>query len=157
MRELTEILHHSAHLRCDAHKAFEMFTKNELIESWLIKPYSEGGHAEIQPNLGGSYELFWSPEHRNHDSTLGCKITAIVPDRLLAFDWKGPQEYEKFMNLDPLTHVVVSIFQAGEVSTEIRLIHSGWGSSTDWNTARDYFQKAWASAFQNLEHIVNGN
>ena len=157
MRELTEILHHSAHLRCDAHKAFEMFTKNELIESWLIKPYSEGGRAEIRPNLGGSYELFWDPEHRNRDSTLGCRITAIVPDRLLAFDWKGPQQYEKFMNLDPLTHVVVSIFPDGGTSTEVHLVHSGWGDSTDWNAARDYFEKAWASAFQNLEHIVNGN
>jgi uncharacterized protein YndB with AHSA1/START domain len=134
-----------------------MFTKNELVESWLIKLFSEGGHADIQPNLGGGYELFWDPERKEQNSTLGCKITAIVPDRILAFDWKGPVDFEKFMNIDPLTHVVVSFFSNRDGSTDVHLIHSGWGNSSQWDAAREYFKKGWASAFQNLEYIVRGN
>jgi len=152
---VTEILHLSVHLRCGACRVFEMFTLNRLVESWLIKPYSPRGHAEIQPHLGGKYELLCDPEHKDQNSTFECKVTAIVPDRLLAFDWKGPVEYKEIMNIDPLNHVVVSFFTMGEASTEVHLVHSGWGNSKDWDEARGYFQQAWSSAFKKLENICN--
>jgi uncharacterized protein YndB with AHSA1/START domain len=154
---MTEILHVSAVLRCDPHKAYEIFTVNKLLESWLITPFSEGGHAEIEPVLGGKYELFWEPMDRENNSTIGCKVTAIQLDKILAFDWKGPLEFKHFMNAaDPLTHVVVSFIpnSKGPIeSTEVHLIHSGWGSSPEWHKAREYFMHAWSGAFRNLEKI----
>jgi uncharacterized protein YndB with AHSA1/START domain len=152
---MTEILHVSAHLQCDAHKAFEMFTMNRLLESWLIAPYSEEGHADIEPVLGGKYELFWDPGSKEDNSTIGCKITVIVPDRLLAFDWKGSVEFKRIMNIDPLTHVVVTFFPKSDGSTDVHLIHSGWGNGPEWNEARNYFRQAWNSAFEQLEKQVN--
>lgn len=92
---------------------------------------------------------------RDDNSTVGCKVTAIAPGMLLAFDWKGPAEYKKFMNADPLTHVVVSFFSKGNGSTDVHLVHSGWGESSEWEEARNYFQQAWGSAFQKLEKVVN--
>jgi hypothetical protein len=68
-----------------------------------------------------------------------------------------PVEFEKFMNADPLTHVVVSFFSNNDGSTDVNLVHSGWGTSPDWDAAREYFKKAGESAFQQLEHTVNGN
>jgi len=137
-----------------------MFTVNRLLESWLITPFSEGGHADVEPAPGGKYELFWDPRDKENNSTIGCKVTAIQPDELLAFDWKGPVEFKHFMNTaDPLTHVVVCFIpKAGGSAafTEVHLIHAGWGNSPKWQEAKNYFLQAWTSAFRHLEKIVNG-
>jgi len=157
---LTEIIELTAHLSCDPHRAYEMFTVNRLLESWLITPFSEGGHADVEPAPGGKYELFWDPRDKENNSTIGCKVTAIQPDELLAFDWKGPVEFKHFMNTaDPLTHVVVCFIpKAGGSAafTEVHLIHAGWGNSPKWQEAKNYFLQAWTSAFRHLEKIVNG-
>jgi uncharacterized protein YndB with AHSA1/START domain len=128
------------------------------VQSWLIKPYSPSGHAEIEARVGGKYELFWNPENRDKDSTIGCKITAIEPPKFLSFEWKGPSEFNHFMNAaDPLTHVVVFFIPVDPSSTDVNLIHSGWRSSGDWQKAREYFEAAWNSAFGKLQQIVNGS
>jgi uncharacterized protein YndB with AHSA1/START domain len=137
-----------------------MFTVSKLLESWLIAPYSEGGYAEVEPVQGGKYELFWDPTNKENNSTSGCRITAIEPGKFLAFDWKGPVQFKHFMNTaDPLTHVVVFFIPNGhglETSTEVHLVHSGWGNSSEWQEARDYFRQAWSSAFQKLEKEISG-
>jgi uncharacterized protein YndB with AHSA1/START domain len=105
---------------CDRKRAFEMFTDNELLASWLTNL------ADVEPRVGGKYELFWVPEEKQDNSTIGCKITALEPNKLLAFEWKGPIFYKDFMNVsDPLTHVTVmfldiSFIQGGEKESDGR-------------------------------------
>ena len=65
---------------CDRETAFNMFTKNELLENWLTVK------AEVDPKVGGKYELFWVPENRESNSTIGCKITGIDRDKFISFD-----------------------------------------------------------------------
>ena len=144
-----KIIHRSLKLNCDAHQAFEMFTVNEKLQSWLTEL------ADVEPRVGGKYELFWNPEDKQYDSTIGCKITAIKEDRFLSFEWKGPKQYNDFMNTaDPLTHVVV-FFIPGDGFTEVQLIHSGWRSSPEWEEARQWFDKMWGWAFAELEKRIN--
>jgi uncharacterized protein YndB with AHSA1/START domain len=79
-----------------------MFTVNEYVQSWLAPL------AEIEPRVGGKYELFWDLDDKQNNSAIGCKITAIEQDAFLSFEWKGPKQFKRFMNsADPLTHVVV--------------------------------------------------
>ncbi len=144
------ILYHSVRLDCNVHRAFKMFTDNRLVESWLILPY-DGSHADIEPRLGGKYELFWEKENSERNSTLGCKVTVIAPDTLLGFEWKGPPEFSRFMNKQPLTHVTVFFMPLEHGKTMVHLVHSGWGDTPEWQQAREWFQKSWSSAFQNLE------
>ena len=154
---MDKILHHSVRLHCDAEQAFKMFTLNEHLQSWLA------AIADVEPMVGGKYELFWNPEDRENDSTLGCKITAIEPGKFLSFEWRGPKQYKHFMNkADPLTHVVVFFVPCNEEDsptpcTEVHLIHSGWKSSAEWEEARLWFEKAWDSAFEELRKQVNGS
>jgi len=75
---MTKILHHSVRLNCDTHRAYEMFTVNKLLQSWLTKL------ADVEPVVGGKYELFWDPEDKENNSTIGCKITAI--EQIIAMD-----------------------------------------------------------------------
>lgn len=138
----------SARLPCDSHKAFEMFTSNERLESWLTT------EAAVEPVRGGKYELFWNPSDKEHNSTLNCRVTAIEPDKFLSFEWKGPTQFGDFMNdADPLTHVVVFFIPCREESgdgTNVYLVHSGWRSSPAWEEARQWFERAWQGAFERL-------
>ncbi len=138
-------------VECNINTAFDMFTQNRLLESWLTTK------AEVEPKVGGKFELFWVPENREHDSTIGCKITGIEKNVHLSFSWKGPQQYESFMNFaDPLTHVIA--FFTREIKTPnkttIHLFHTGWGNTPDWQEARDWFEKAWVNAFKVLKEKI---
>ena len=136
---------------CDINIAFDMFTQNRILESWLT------AKAEVEPKVGGKFELFWVPENREHDSTIDCKITGIEKNEFLSFDWKGPIQYESFMNFaDPLTHVIVFFTQELKTSnkTTIHLFHTGWRNSPEWQEARDWFEKAWVNAFEVLKEKI---
>lgn len=143
----------SARLHCTIERAFAMFTQNEQLQTWLTRS------ANVEPVVGGSYELFWDLDDPETNSTLGCKITALEPDALLAFEWKGPPAF-RFMNeVDPLTHVAVFFAPCSEVltpCTDVYLLHSGWGSSAEWEEARVYFVRAWENTFAELETLING-
>jgi hypothetical protein len=154
---LNKILHHSVTLRCDTGRAFGLFTISRQVESWLIKPFSQKGFAEIEPVTGGKYELFWEEQNKQENSTIGCHITALADGEFLSFDWKGPTEFKSIMNnTEPLTQVTVFFIPVADSSTRVHLIHSGWGSSREWEAARTYFEKAWNSAFENLRLMING-
>jgi uncharacterized protein YndB with AHSA1/START domain len=149
-----KIVYQRGRLSCDIRRAFEMFTVNHLVQSWLAPV------AEVEAVEGGRYELFWDLEDRQQDSTIGCRVTAIEEDRFLSFEWKGPTQYSHFMNdADPLTHVVVFFCpqaEGSEPQTEAHLVHSGWRSSEEWEEARRWFERAWRVAFEELERQVGG-
>lgn len=136
---------------CNRETAFNMFTKNELLENWLTVK------AEVDPKVGGKYELFWVPENRESNSTIGCKITGIDRDKFISFDWKGPADFESFMNsADPLTHVIVFFSQNDSDSnkTIIHLFHTGWRNDSEWQKARNYFENAWSKALRVLKDKI---
>jgi uncharacterized protein YndB with AHSA1/START domain len=137
-------------LNCLANKAFEMFTSKQGLESWLTLK------ADIEPRVGGKYELFWEPDDPENNSTIGCKILAIDKPNFLNFEWRGPKQYKHFMNnVRPLTNVTVIFKEQGD-RTRVTLIHTGWRDPNDWEQARQYFINAWNGAFKQLEKYVNG-
>lgn len=139
----------SATLPCPPEEAFRWFTERERLEAWLAPA------ATVEPRVGGRYELFWNPEDRAHDSTLGCRVTALVPAQLLAFDWRGATAHEPFMDgADPATHVSVSFMPTAE-GTVVHLLHSGWRSTPEWIQARLWFERAWEMAFGELIAAVS--
>jgi uncharacterized protein YndB with AHSA1/START domain len=147
---MDKIIHHSVWLNCDTHHAFEMFTINQLLESWLVNV------AEVNPVVNGKYELFWEPNDRENNSTMGCKFTAIEIDKFIAFEWRSPKQFKYFANSAyPLTHVVI-LFIPSNNKTNVHLIHTGWRSSKEWEEARLWQDRAWYGAFRELEKQVNG-
>jgi len=151
---MDRILHHSVQLRCGSHRAFVLFVDNDLLASWLTLL------ADVEPVVGGKYELFWEPDDRENNSTIGCQITAIAPDQFLSFEWKSPKPFKHFANdADPLTHVVVFFVPCGVPQgtlTNVHLVHSGWRSTPEWEEARQWQAQAWHMAFARLERLVNG-
>jgi len=142
-------------LDCNINHAFELFTVNDQLESWLPEK------ADVEPKVGGKYELFWDPQNRETNSTIGCKITSIEKDKFVSFEWKGPEIFQSFMNFcHPLTHVVVVFCSSSDnpKKTTLFLFHSGWRDDPDWQKARDYFEKAWFGALnvlkEKLENLI---
>ena len=138
----------------DVHNVFNMFIVNELLEEWLTEK------ADIEPEVGGKYELFWEPENREINSTIGCKITGIEEDRFISFEWKGPVQFQSFMNsVDPLTHVIIFFIPSSDVpiKTTIYLFHVGWRKSPEWQQARNYFDKVWRNILRELNDKIKNN
>ena len=151
---MQKIIQIEIELNCDISQAFELFTVNEKLESWLPEK------AEVDPKVGGKYELFWDPQNREINSTIRCKITSIEKDKFLSFEWKGPERFQSFLNFcDPLTHVVVVFSSSSDdpQKTTLFLFHSGWRDGPEWQKARDYFEKAWSGALTNLNEKLSSN
>ena len=142
------VIYHSINLNCNPEKAFEFFTVNKHLERWLTEV------ADVEPKAGGKYELFWNPDDRENDSTIGCKILAIAPSRFICFEWKGPKNFKHFMNdIRPLTNVVTFFVPIPE-GTEVHLLHTGWGDTAEWEEAKRWFDEAWATALSKLRNYV---
>jgi uncharacterized protein YndB with AHSA1/START domain len=124
---------------------FRLFVEPAGLESWLCEK------ANVEARVGGRYELFWEPGDPENNSTVGCRITACAPERVLAFEWRSPRQFKSFANAaDPLTHVVVA-FHAVPGSTTVTLVHSGWRSTAEWQQAAAWQSTAWDHAMQALQ------
>ena len=127
-------------------EVFRLFSGKEGLEKWLAPK------AEVQHEVGGKFELYWDLDDLENDSTKGCHLTGFEPDRFLSFEWRSPRQFKSFANrADPLTHVVIFFFPFDEEKTEVRLVHSGWRRTPEWEEARIWQERAWEMAFAQLE------
>jgi len=149
---MDKIIVQTALLNCSTDKAFEMFTENQKLESWLTTK------ADVEMKVSGKYELFWTPNDSDpkNNSTYGCKVLAIDQPYFLNIEWAGNAEQKEFMNkLRPLTNVTFLFTKIENNKTKVTLIHTGWRQDEKWEDARQYFIKAWSGAFKQLENLVN--
>lgn len=126
-------------------RVFDAWVNPSRLERWLAPK------ARVDARRGGRYELFWEPSRPEVNSTRGCKITEIVPNRELSFSWKGPEAFQEVMG----TRTAVYLrFEPAEGGTLVRLVHTGWGESTEWQAARRWQLEAWREAFENLKDMI---
>jgi len=135
-------------------------SKEEAFDYFLNAKYAP--EAIIETKVGGKYETYWNPPEREDNSTIGCKITALEKNKLLAFEWKGPVNFKEFMNTcDPLTHVTFffsEVKKESEKFTKVNLLHTGWGPTEEWEEARIYFEEAWKNVLIAFEkHMLKSD
>ncbi len=139
-------------LNCPIDSAFNYFTDNDLLTKWLTTK------ADVEMQVGGKYELFWTPEDPDptNNSTYGCKVLAVERPFYFSIEWMGNAEQKEFMNsVRPLTNVTFLFTKLDSNQTKVTLIHTGWRQDEKWEAARQYFSKAWSGAFKQLEKLVN--
>ena len=124
---------------------YDAWLKPELIEKWLARK------ARVEPAVGGAYELFWDVEHPAQNSTLGCRITNLVPNSELSFSWKTLPEGGA--TPDGETHVFIRL-EPREGGTLLRFVHTGWGAGARWEKARLWQAEAWREAIDNLKNML---
>jgi uncharacterized protein YndB with AHSA1/START domain len=141
------------HLPVPVDRVWAALTDPSPVGTWFA------AKARITPELGGAYELFWQPATLDHESTIGCRITAIAPYRYLAFTWRGPDELSAVMNEGdpppPPTHVTISLVSSPG-GTDLRVRHTGFGQGADWARARAWHERTWAACLNNLEAFLAG-
>jgi uncharacterized protein YndB with AHSA1/START domain len=124
---------------------WQMWTNPEQVVTWLA------AKADIEPRHGGRFELFWD-ETPEHNSTLGCTITAFEPYSELAFTWRGPEHLEALM---PAGSTTVALRLTGDhQASTLYLLHTGWGSGAEWAAAREWQVEAWQNALGGLKALV---
>ncbi|MDH5790551.1 MAG: SRPBCC domain-containing protein [Candidatus Bathyarchaeota archaeon] len=125
------------------------WTDADTITEWFSP------EANIEPRLGGAYELFFDPQDHDRMSTKGCVITEFEPMDHLGFGWKGPDQFAGLMNdTDDLTHVRVA-FRKDKGGTRVSLAHGGWGEGDDWAEAREWHRRAWEGVLNQLESFIS--
>lgn len=135
-------------LNVSVKEAWQLWLDGRKLVQWLTT------EARVEPQVGGAYELFWDPTNHNDNSTLGCKITALVPHKLLAFEWRGPVPYADLMNVEPFPTWASVSFEPVEVNkTMLHFRHSGWGVGDPWREAKDWQNTAWTMAFNELANL----
>lgn len=112
--------------------------------------------ANIEPKVGGSFELFFDPSDMNHMTTKGCKFLELIPLEELSFNWKGPDDFAEVMNKEPLTIINVSFIE-DDTSVRVKLSHSGWKTSQEWDAARAWHEIAWKQVLNSLKDYLESN
>jgi uncharacterized protein YndB with AHSA1/START domain len=138
-----------ARLEAPVGEVWHAWTDSDAVTKWFSP------HANIEPRLGGAYELFFDPANHEHQCTKGCRITRFEPYARLSFSWRGPEELHHVMDpCEPQTHVHVSLKERG-AETEVAIVHDGWGTGEDWKAARDWHQRAWEHVVRSIERYFN--
>ncbi|MFX0113139.1 MAG: SRPBCC domain-containing protein [Candidatus Hodarchaeota archaeon] len=127
---------------------WDAWTNTEVITKWFSP------EANIEPQVGGSFELFFDPTDHSHESTQGCVLTTVEKNRVLEFTWKGPGQFAELMN-DPASLTTVKVeFSEEDERIKLRLEHKGWGISPDWNDARRWHEEQWTNVLKELKQFL---
>ncbi|MCM0649104.1 SRPBCC domain-containing protein [Clostridium swellfunianum] len=126
------------------------WTSSENVSRWF-SPL-----ANVEPMLGGAFELFFDPSNLNHMTTKGCTFLELTPFEKLSFNWKGPDDFSELMNSEPLTVVNVLFFEEN-ANVKVKVSHSGWGTGDEWDAAKNWHEFAWNQVLSSLKNFVESN
>jgi uncharacterized protein YndB with AHSA1/START domain len=117
-------------------KVWEAWTTTEGCNTFFAPS------CKIKLKVGGAFEMYFTsgnkPGLRGGE---GCTILAIQPERMLSFTWNAPADMPTIRA--QFTHVSLYFDKIDDSSTKLTLIHDGWGTGEEWDTAFQYFQYAW--------------
>lgn len=131
---------------------WNFWTTSKGLCSWLCL------RANVEPVEGGRFELFWNPDESNptSNSTVGCRVLEVKPERKIRFTWRGSDDVADVMNVPgaPVTQITVELHQDSN-GTQMQIIHEGWGDGPAWERARGWFGAAWENALLALHEQLS--
>ncbi|HEY6238667.1 MAG TPA: SRPBCC domain-containing protein, partial [Thermoplasmata archaeon] len=96
--------------------------------------------AEVEPKMGGKFDLQFDQEPRFHSRG---RVTRMTADVDLGFSWMGPPTFGAMLNEpEPQTEVYVRLMESPE-GIDVTLEHSGWKSGEEWEDARSWHFHFW--------------
>lgn len=123
------------------------WTKADRVTKWFAPK------AIIEPEMNGSYELYFNPENLEMMNTKGCKIIDLTYEKDLIFSWKGPDHLASIMNIEDLTTVHVRFYKEGN-QTKVVVQHVGWKETDEWKPAIEWHQAAWNGVLTSLKSAL---
>ena len=117
-------------------KVWDAWTTESGIKSFFAPA------CNIDLRLDGMYEIFFNPTAEpGHKGAEGMRVMAVQPKRMLAFTWNAPPHLPSVR--DQRTHVVIRFEEIDPRRTKVTLVHDGWGEGEEWDSAFQYFLRAW--------------
>ena len=131
-------------------EVFRVLSSSDGVSAYLGVP------AKVELAIGGAYELMFAPDlPPGQQGSEGCQILAYVPDEMLAFSWNAPPTLAEIRGKH--TWVVITLTTPGnERTTQVRLVHTGFGQGAIWDEDRAYFERAWSSVLAALQDHFAG-
>jgi uncharacterized protein YndB with AHSA1/START domain len=102
--------------------------------------------AESDPRPGGAFAYTFDFGDPEKDHLSEGQYREVVPDERVSYGWKaplGPTEVE--FRLRP-----------SNGGTELRLLHSGWGDSAEWEQSQENHRQGWSFFLANLKAYLEG-
>jgi uncharacterized protein YndB with AHSA1/START domain len=116
-------------------EVWSAWASQEGIAAWWDPP-----GANIALRVGGPFELYFDLDANvGSMGSEGCVYLGYVPGEMISFTWNAPPHLAL---RESHTWVVITFTQSSE-GTEVRLVHTGFGTGADWDAYMEYFAKAW--------------
>jgi uncharacterized protein YndB with AHSA1/START domain len=98
--------------------------------------------AVIELKTFGKFEVLFDPNApEGQRGAENNRILAVEDKKMLSFTWDAPPQFPQIRAQRTL--VTIRMFPAADSKTIVTLTQTGWGQGQDWQTVRDYFEKAW--------------
>lgn len=127
-------------------EVWKAFTTSEGVESFFAP------EAKIELEPGGMYEVYFLLDNpAGLRGSEGCEVLAFVEKEMLAFSWNAPPEFPTIRK--ERTFVVIFFEDADQDGgVDLRLVHGGWRTGSQWDEVFDYFDSAWDSVLESLKN-----
>lgn len=132
-------------------QVWQDWTTAEGLESFFAPK------AIVEPRPGGAYEVWFAPEApAGQRGAEDGRVIGLQKDndgtRMISFTWAMPPYME---DIRPhMTIVQLWFVPQQDGKTRLRLFHTGFGDSKDWQEGRDYFAKTWPQVMNGYaEHL----
>lgn len=126
-------------------KVWSSWGSREALERWLASK------ANVFFSEGGAWEFFWSDDPAK-DSTLGCKILKIEPEKFLRFEWQGKSEFlDMFLPPKGRRTTIEVRFEKSGKGTLVTLVQEETREGRQWKAYDAWMSKAWEMALKVLK------
>ncbi len=130
---------------------WELFTTAEGLSSFYAR------EAIINPKVGGLFELYVFPDNPpGRRGIEGQQVLAIEPKHRLVLSWIAPAAIRSRIG-QQTTIQEITLVPIGPNETRVRLRQFGFGESSGWSGAKEYFELRSHDVVINLkERVENG-
>jgi uncharacterized protein YndB with AHSA1/START domain len=96
----------------------------------------------IELKTFGMFEILFEPSApAGQRGAENNRILAVEEKKMLSFTWDAPPQFPQIRA--QRTQVTIRLYPTEDSKTIVTLTQTGWGLGKDWQTVRDYFEKAW--------------
>jgi uncharacterized protein YndB with AHSA1/START domain len=119
---------------------------SEVWKAWTTDAgiatfFAPAGRVDLR--VDGTYDVWFNPAGKPGErGAEGMRILDVEPTKRFAFTWNAPPSIPAIRA--KRTVVILDFAPNGPGTTRLRFTQLGWGDGPDWDTAYDYFDRAWA-------------
>jgi len=135
--------------------------KSPLSQVWHCWTSSQETHRWLAPKTkvefypGGAYEFFWG-DNPEKDSTLGCKLIDLEPERFLKFKWQGRTEFLHLFIPPKGKRTTIQVqFDSYDSGTVVTLLQPETRPGKDWRDYETWMSHAWEIAFGSVKRLLS--